>query len=108
MDDEQEAACGAQRPAAHWPDRGSQNSEQHAPERAHGWPSDAQPPGARQTGAPVASSAQRNEQQSAAPVQASPSRRHTPTGAQRPPVQTPEQQSAPAAQVTPFGAQLAV
>jgi hypothetical protein len=104
--DEVHAPFGAaQSPAAQRPAWGSQNSEQHAPARSQGWPGDAQPPAARQTAAPVASSPHRNEQQSAAATHGAPSWRHAPTAAHVPAVQLAEQQSVPETQVDPFGAQ---
>jgi hypothetical protein len=51
----------------------SQKSEQQAPERAHGLPSETQPDGFWQTSAPVSSGPHRNEQQSAALAHVSPS-----------------------------------
>jgi hypothetical protein len=107
--DEAQAPFGdRQRPAAHRPAFGSQKSEQHAPARAHGWPSDAQPTAARQTDAPVTSSPHENEQQSDAAAHGAPSARQASAGAQRPATQRAEQQSPPAAQAAPFGAQATV
>lgn len=104
--DEAHAPFGAaQSPAAHRPACGSQNSEQHAPARAQGWPIDAHPDAARQTDAPVASSPHRNEQQSAAAAHGAPSWRQAPPAAQVPAVQLAEQQSVPDVQAEPFGAQ---
>jgi hypothetical protein len=104
--DEVHAPFGAAHsPAAHLPACGSQNSEQHAPARAQGWPIDAHPDAARQTDAPVASCPHRNEQQSAAAAHGAPSGRQASTAAQVPAVQRAEQQSIPEAQAEPFGAQ---
>jgi hypothetical protein len=104
--DEVHAAIGAaQSPAAHLAVCGSQNSEQHAPARAQGWPIDAHPVAARQTETPVASCPHRNEQQSAAATHGAPSGRQASTAPHVPAVQRAEQQSVPDEQAEPFGAQ---
>ena len=81
----------------------SHSSEQHAPARSQGWPSEAQPAGFLQTRAPLAFSPQRNEQQSSGALQVSPSRPQTVLSMQTAPTQRPEQHASELSQLAPFG-----